>query len=180
MNVPFCPFLSLWTCVAEQEIKGCPVTALLGLWETEEGFDFGEWPLESLLVAGSTLGMYLFLEVEKKKRPRWFSWLAPLLVSFNPSSQNRSSCCLLIPRAKIKKAPSDNHCGLLKKKKNPYIDIIAAITLTWWFDTCNFQALESRCPLAPSLVVSQTCSWWRQPVRARGPSHTDPHRDLQI
>ena len=33
-------------------------------------------------------------------------------------------------------------------KKNPYTDIIAAITLTWWFDTCNFQALESPCPLA--------------------------------
>ena len=49
---------------------------------------------------------------EKKKRPRWFSWLAPLLVSFNPSSQNLSSCCLLIPRAKIKKPASDDHCGL--------------------------------------------------------------------
>ena len=35
-----------------------------------------------------------------------------------------------------------------KKKKNPYIDIIAAITLTWWFDTCNFQALKPPCPLA--------------------------------
>ncbi|XP_023580282.1 lisH domain-containing protein ARMC9 [Trichechus manatus latirostris] len=86
------------------KLKDVPLLPSLDYEKLKKDLVFGSDRLKAFLLQALRWVGTFTLEVKKKKMILWwFSWLATLLVSFNPTTKNLPSCCLLIPRTEVKK-----------------------------------------------------------------------------
>ena len=163
-----------------RKLKDVPLLPSLDYEKLKKDLILGSDRLKAFLLQALRWVRTFFLKWEKKKDHAGFlDWLPCLYLSTHLLKTFLPAACWY-QEPKLKNQLLMITVVSKKKKHKPL----------YWHHSCHYPHLtiwyvqfpgpEVALSSGPSLVVSQTRRWWRQHVRARGPSHTGPHRDLWI
>ena len=131
-----------------RKLKDVPLLPSLDYEKLKKDLILGSDRLKAFLLQALRWVRTFFLKWEKKKDHAGFlDWLPCLYLSTHLLKTFLPAACWY-QEPKLKNQLLTITVVSKKKNTNPYIDITAAITLTWQSDTCSFQALKSPCPLA--------------------------------